>query len=1159
MANYNANIRVSADTKRAESQLTKLEKTLNQLSDFTLKLNSRGLQAEANKIGQSLRGIGERGALGALTLAAGKATTAVTGLGAKFGILGAAAASAGATINGALGGVPAVVADILNQVGSIPNAFGLAAVAAMAFAPQLTKAAASAVGLGAAVDKAIGAGVTSKIAGLTASVGQLNLELNTTKTSFADLLGGSALNKLVAQLNDAQKQVGEYVAFSDESVTAVQQLLTVERLVTREKRAQAALVNQLNADTLRQNARIQQNLYASRNSRAGSGFNAFSRSASAVEGSLAVDKAIRRNFEKRAAGAPPAPAAPLMLPSSEMLLSGGRRIERLTADPGVQAARAYTQELTRDVGIVRELKGMLTQVNMAMKATVDGAAEGNRITQSWAKALREMAQIQSDITELSAKEAQLQRQTADAQKRKNFGRQAESLALGVGFPLLFGGGVGSVAGAAAGSFVGTGFGGQILGGAIGQIVDQFAQAATKMGSALRAPIDNFKEIADAGLLASKSQERYIQKLIDAGRTTEAATLIQSEIIKKIGVQGYRDLQNAGAASDKLNKAMAELNLQLQTAIAGPLAGLLSWVASIVAIGNSVRRDANRQSDILNGLSGKDRQSLQAQEQRILSGANAFNEAQKRQQVSALYESYAGRAKIDAPSVSVNGDAARQAKATTAEMQAQVALAGKQAALAGLTLERDGARYVQAAKAVALQEYDNKLLEIKNSWIGKIFDREQNLAQIRAANLDYSAKLRGIDAQVSQKGYTDANSRLQQEQALYKVRLDALSTLVQYKTAVLGEESGLKTRLELNNRIENVRRAELEVEQELAMREAARNGTLETTQRVYAARKALLEMILDLEQKTTEQKLEQLRIDRTITENRKTTAFAQQMQDVFAQIPINRTPIEQLQYDQAKRRGSTLNPMFQQANELQLQLANKTLDPTSDQAKQLQTDLSRVNSEIQKMSTALTIVEGKEIAWQKNKAGAEALANVLNGVGNTVTNVFANLVTGTDSWANSLLNVFNIFTNLLLQAGLSSLAGTDGRGLFSILNGTFGRKAATGAYFSNGTAAFGRGGMFANSIVASPTLFKYANGGAMKTGVMGEAGPEAIMPLTRGPGGRLGVESYGGGGGVSVVVNVDASGSKVQGDDARGKELGRVVSVAVQQEIIKQKRPGGLLA
>lgn len=188
-----------------------------------------------------------------------------------------------------------------------------------------------------------------------------------------------------------------------------------------------------------------------------------------------------------------------------------------------------------------------------------------------------------------------------------------------------------------------------------------------------------------------------------------------------------------------------------------------------------------------------------------------------------------------------------------------------------------------------------------------------------------------------------------------------------------------------------------------------------------------------------------------------------------------------------------------------------------------------------------------------------MVNVLNGVGSTITNVFSSLVTGTDNWANSLLNVFNIFTNLLLQAGLSSLAGTDGRGFFSILNGTFGRKAAKGAYFSDGVAAFGMGGTFANSIVRTPTLFKYAKGGALATGVMGEAGPEAVMPLTRGPNGKLGVSSYGGGGGVSVVVNVDASGSSVQGNDQRANELGRVVSVAVQQEIIKQKRPGGLLA
>ena len=46
---------------------------------------------------------------------------------------------------------------------------------------------------------------------------------------------------------------------------------------------------------------------------------------------------------------------------------------------------------------------------------------------------------------------------------------------------------------------------------------------------------------------------------------------------------------------------------------------------------------------------------------------------------------------------------------------------------------------------------------------------------------------------------------------------------------------------------------------------------------------------------------------------------------------------------------------------------------------------------------------------------------------------------------------------------------------------------------------------------------------------------------------------------NVVVNVDASGSSVEGDQQRGKELGVALSVAIQSELLKQKRPGGLLA
>lgn len=74
--------------------------------------------------------------------------------------------------------------------------------------------------------------------------------------------------------------------------------------------------------------------------------------------------------------------------------------------------------------------------------------------------------------------------------------------------------------------------------------------------------------------------------------------------------------------------------------------------------------------------------------------------------------------------------------------------------------------------------------------------------------------------------------------------------------------------------------------------------------------------------------------------------------------------------------------------------------------------------------------------------------------------------------------------------------------------------AKGGVYDAGLQTFAKGGMFTNSIVSSPTLFKFAKG----TGLMGEAGPEAIMPLKRDSNGNLGVRGGSGGGSVDVVVN-----------------------------------------
>jgi len=77
--------------------------------------------------------------------------------------------------------------------------------------------------------------------------------------------------------------------------------------------------------------------------------------------------------------------------------------------------------------------------------------------------------------------------------------------------------------------------------------------------------------------------------------------------------------------------------------------------------------------------------------------------------------------------------------------------------------------------------------------------------------------------------------------------------------------------------------------------------------------------------------------------------------------------------------------------------------------------------------------------------------------------------------------------------------------------------------------------------------------------MGEAGsPEAILPLRRGSNGKLGVESSGGGSTI-INVSVDASGSSVSGNNNEGNQLGQLIGVAIKNELIKEKRPGGLLS
>lgn len=135
----------------------------------------------------------------------------------------------------------------------------------------------------------------------------------------------------------------------------------------------------------------------------------------------------------------------------------------------------------------------------------------------------------------------------------------------------------------------------------------------------------------------------------------------------------------------------------------------------------------------------------------------------------------------------------------------------------------------------------------------------------------------------------------------------------------------------------------------------------------------------------------------------------------------------------------------------------------------------------------------------------------------------------ESFGNAATNALGKISDKLMDMALNSLwdaAFPKGGGGFlsSILGGIFsgaagGLGGGSGITFANGAAfragnviPFARGG-----IVGGPTLFPMANG----MGLMGEAGPEAVMPLRRASNGRLGVEMNGGsngGGRIDIYVH-----------------------------------------
>ncbi len=214
--------------------------------------------------------------------------------------------------------------------------------------------------------------------------------------------------------------------------------------------------------------------------------------------------------------------------------------------------------------------------------------------------------------------------------------------------------------------------------------------------------------------------------------------------------------------------------------------------------------------------------------------------------------------------------------------------------------------------------------------------------------------------------------------------------------------------------------------------------------------------------------------------------------------------------------------------------------------------------------------------------------VSDGVKTTLDSAFGNVTSMLEgnkvSWKSWGISVLQIIEKVALQMAVVSAMGgaSSGSGIFgsligsvgSFFGGAAGASASTGTAISNYGSSFqfnAKGGVydspslsaFSNGIVRNPTMFAFAKGGA---GIMGEAGPEAIMPLTRAPDGSLGVRAVGGGGGQpvssapQVYITIDGNGNTSTqtspGLEQFGAEVGKFVDQRYKQNVMRDIRPGG---
>ena len=712
---------------------------------------------------------------------------------------------------------------------------------------------------------------------------------------------------------------------------------------------------------------------------------------------------------------------------------------------------------------------------------------------------------------------------ARASQRKTF----ENVALGAGFPLLFGGGPGAVLGGAAGGLIPGSPMLSVVTSALGTQLDNVIKSATEFSKSLRNGGDAATYLEQKLGYLDPTLKNQIQNLQKSGQTAEAAKLAFNKLASEIGQDGAAAFLQAGKNAEGLQSSFTKLTL------------------SIVAAGfafNKFIEDRKGFKFDLNQLPGPLRPTKVSESEGTTSAY----------------------------------------KQKTTELQNQNTLLSQQAQLKGIDSKLDVNAYALVRRKIAQQEYTNELLKIANQLKSREIGLDQNQLLIRAANLQLSGKLKDIELdrgrQITQNNEEAARAAKQaaDEQnrvtrAVATTRKETLSTVLegvnaQYELDTLykGEYVVLKDRIKNAQNELDLKTLILDKEEEAALAAATDAREQAAILKLFDQKAKLLQVQANIQNVINTNRAAELRYAKdslTLQQQGsvKQAASGALLDITQAQGALSKakggTGFEQAQTELAIQQNLQLDQLAQKLANINL-LKKQAQDTVGEDAKKLNAQIANETALYNIENERLNILFALQQEQLRLNQVTEQYGGIANAVGTAFSTSFKGIIDGSMTAREALGSFFQSVADAFLDMAAQIIAKWIQMTILNSILSIF--PGAGGGKLSN---------LSAPSTISNPLgdlngigLPYKATGGPVAGGmpyIVGEKGPELFMP---GRSGAIVPNNALGGGSTNVVVNVDASGnSNVQGDQAQAKQLGVVVSAAVQAELVKQQRPGGLLA